>query len=73
MAPNKLNRFMFVRCDSWCIDIRDGGWNVFPVIRMCFLWLGCVSDKNKKPFLVLFNSFVCLLTLRNVVKWTDTH
>ena len=39
------------------------------MVGMCFLCLGCVLDQNKKPFLVSFREFVCLLNkhiLKNI-------
>ena len=36
MVSNKLIQFKFACCDRWCITIGDGGWDVFPVLEMCF-------------------------------------
>ena len=54
MIPKKLTQFMIVWCDSKCIRIGDGGWDMIPV-------LGYVWNQNKTPSLEFFETFACLL------------
>ena len=36
MAPNKSNRLMFIRSESWCINIKNLAWDFLSELEMCF-------------------------------------
>lgn len=34
--PTCLDQFIFAWSDSWCENIADSDWNMFPVLGICF-------------------------------------